>query len=136
MVDHAPPSRGRAVVDSIAEEGARRREHVCKHFRRQHPGAGVVARAVVAGEDAQPADVVRAAVPARRWLSAASVLSWEIRPSVTMARRFCISAMVACRKERQVWISAGVGLFSGGTQRTALVMRASTSVSPSSADAR
>ena len=27
-------------------------------------------------------------------------------------------------------ISAGVGLFSGGTQRTALVMRASTSVEP------
>jgi hypothetical protein len=34
------------------------------------------------------------------------------------------------RKVRQVLISAVVGLFSGGTQRTALVMRASTSVKP------
>ena len=56
----------------------------------------------------------------------------EIRPSVTMARRFGISAMVASRKARQVLISAGLGLFSGGTQRTALVMRASTRISPSS----
>ena len=38
----------------------------------------------------------------------------------------------ASRKSRQVLISAGVGLFSGGTQRTALVMRQSTSSSPSS----
>ena len=45
---------------------------------------------------------------------------------------FGISAMVASGKSRQVLISAGVGLFSGGTQRTALVMRASTSSSESS----
>ena len=49
-----------------------------------------------------------------------------------MARKFVISAMVACRKSRQVVISAGVGLFSGGTQRTALVMRASSQLQPSS----
>ena len=50
-----------------------------------------------------------------------------------MARSFGIAAMVASRNaSRQVLISAGVGLFSGGTQRTALVMRASISVSPSS----
>ena len=42
-----------------------------------------------------------------------------------MARRFFISAIVAVRKPRQVLISSGVGLFSGGTQRTPLVMRAS-----------
>ena len=47
-----------------------------------------------------------------------------------MARSFGISAMVGTRKSRQVLISAGVGLFSGGTQRTALVMRASTSFKP------
>ncbi len=49
-----------------------------------------------------------------------------------MARSFGISAMVGTRKSRQVLISAGVGLFSGGTQRTPLVMRASTSSSVSS----
>ena len=50
-----------------------------------------------------------------------------------MARSFGIAAMRCARNaSRQVLISAGVGLFSGGTQRTALVMRASTSVSPSS----
>ena len=46
-----------------------------------------------------------------------------------------ISAMVECRNVRQVLISAGVGLFSGGAQRTALVMRASINASPSSARA-
>jgi hypothetical protein len=49
-----------------------------------------------------------------------------------MARRDGISAMVAARNLRHVLISAGNGLFSGGTQRTALVIRASISVSPSS----
>ena len=43
-----------------------------------------------------------------------------------------VAAISAARNPRQVFCSAGVGLFSGGTQRTALVMRASTSVSPSS----
>ena len=50
-----------------------------------------------------------------------------MRPSATIARNSVISAMVASRKLRQVAISAGVGLFSGGTQRTALVIRASIS---------
>ena len=40
------------------------------------------------------------------------------------------------RNWRQVLISAGVGLFSGGTQRTALVIVQSISVSPSSGSAR
>jgi len=43
-----------------------------------------------------------------------------------------IAAMVAERNGRQVWISSVVGLFSGGTQRTALVMRVPISSSPSS----
>jgi hypothetical protein len=68
----------------------------------------------------------------RRASSAANVLSCEMRPSVTTAHRFSISAIVARRKIRQFLISAGVGLFSGGTQRTALVMRASIRVRPSS----
>ena len=59
------------------------------------------------------------------WPSERTVVSCEMRPSVTMARSFGISAMVGLRKSRQVLISAGVGLFSGGTQRTPLVMRAS-----------
>ena len=116
---------------------ARVGEHVAKHLGRQHAGIGVVARAVIAVEHAQRADARatrhgRTARPSGAGSSAASVLSCEIRPSVTMARRFGISAMVAARNARQVLISAGVGLFSGGTQRTALVMRASTSARPSS----
>ena len=49
---------------------------------------------------------------------------------------FGIAAMVGARNDRQVLISAGSGLFCGGTQRTALLMRQSTSVSPSSVRAR
>ena len=49
-----------------------------------------------------------------------------------MARSRGISAIVAVRKSRQVVISCGVGLFSGGTQRTALVMRQSSKLRPSS----
>ena len=55
-----------------------------------------------------------------------------MRPSVTSARSFGISAISALRKSLQVLISIVVGLFSGGTQRTALLMRASTIVRPSS----
>ena len=55
-----------------------------------------------------------------------------MRPSATMARSFGIAAMVADRNCRQVLISIGSGLFCGGTQRTALLIRQSTSVSPSS----
>ena len=40
--------------------------------------------------------------------------------------------MVGVRNCRQVLISAPTGLFSGGTQRTALVIAVPTSVSPSS----
>jgi len=49
-----------------------------------------------------------------------------------MARSFAISAIVGARKSRHVLISSGVGLFSGGTQRTALVMTQSTRARPSS----
>src|ERR1700722_5804845 len=55
-------------------------------------------------------------------------VSWAMRPSVTMARILVISFSVALRKSRQVAISCGVGLFSGGTQRTALGMRQSMAV--------
>ena len=61
-------------------------------------------------------------------LCARDDVSWAMRPSITMARSLVISLIVADKKSRQVLISCGVGLFSGGTQRTALVMRQSTSV--------
>ena len=38
--------------------------------------------------------------------------------------------MVGIRNWRQVVISAGVGLFSGGTQRTALVMAVPANLKP------
>ena len=47
-----------------------------------------------------------------------------------MARSFFISPMVGVRKSRQVLISSGVGLFSGGTQRTAFVIRQSIKLEP------
>ena len=55
-----------------------------------------------------------------------------MRPSATIARSFGMVAMVFTRNCRQVLISAGNGLFCGGTQRTALLIRQSTSFSPSS----
>ncbi len=64
--------------------------------------------------------------------SALTALSWPILPSVTTAVSRGMAAIVAARKPRQVAISSVVGLFSGGTQRTALVMRVSMSVRPSS----
>ena len=56
------------------------------------------------------------------------MLSWAMRPSARIAARRGIAAIVAARNCRQVLISAGIGLFSGGTQRTALAIAASTSV--------
>jgi len=64
--------------------------------------------------------------------SATTVLSWAMRPSATTAARFGISAIVALRKSRHSLISVPTGLFSGGTQRTALVMRVSCRARPSS----
>ncbi len=69
---------------------------------------------------------------ALRMPSAFNVESWAMRPSATMARRFFISAIRAIRNCRQVLISTGSGLFCGGTQCTALPIRQSTSLSPSS----
>ena len=43
------------------------------------------------------------------------------------------AAMRLARKRRQVAISAGKGLFCGGTQRTALVIMVPASLSPSAA---
>jgi hypothetical protein len=71
----------------------------------------------------------RGGVAGRR---AFTVDSCAIRPSATMARSFGIVAMVAARNCRQVLISIGNGLFCGGTHRTALLIRQSTSLSPSS----
>ncbi len=50
-------------------------------------------------------------------------LSCAIRPRARMAAKRGMSASVADRNCRQVLISAVVGLFSGGTQRTALRYR-------------
>src|SRR5262249_20587999 len=55
-----------------------------------------------------------------------------MRPNATTARRLFISPIVAFRKSRQCVISCGGGLLSGGTQRTALVRRQSSSSNPSS----
>jgi Lhr-like helicase len=48
-----------------------------------------------------------------------------------MTFSFGSAARRACRKGRQVLISSPTGLFSGGTQRTALVIIARLSFSPS-----
>ena len=128
--------RGVALRTAV-QERARRGEHVAEHLRRQHAGIRVVARAVIAHEDAQLADLVRRAVTERR--GRAAVVERRQRAVVGNPPERDDGAQLAAsrrwslpRNERQVLISAGVGLFSGGTQRTALVMRASTSVSPSS----
>src|SRR5207249_11261762 len=51
---------------SLAQVSARSRKHVPKHVRRQHAGARVVTRAVVADENTQPPDVVPPAMTERR----------------------------------------------------------------------
>ena len=61
--------------------------------------------------------------------------SWAIRPRATIAQRSGRAAIVAARKGRQLLISDGIGLFCGGTQRTALVIAHETSRRPSSIDA-
>ena len=90
---------------SGVEIGAHRREHLAEHLRRQHAGVGVVARAVIAANSAQLADLVRAPWPNGAAAAALrraprTVLSWAMRPSVTMARSFGISAMVAVEEMR------------------------------------
>ena len=64
--------------------------------------------------------------------SVVSALSCAMRPSATMTETLGRAAMRARRKPQQVAISAGVGLFCGGTQRTEFEMMQSTSCSPSS----
>ena len=59
------------------------------------------------------------------------VESWLILPRQTMTFSFGSAERLACRKGRQVLISSPTGLFSGGTQRTALVIIARLSLSPS-----
>src|SRR5262249_60215724 len=107
-----------------------------KHARLEHTGIRFIARAVVAGEQRQRTKLVPTAVLKGRVgqlpPSVRTVLSCATRPRATMACNFFISPIVGRRKSRQVLISSGVGLFSGGTQRTALVIRQSISSSPSS----
>src|SRR6476661_8217374 len=55
-----------------------------------------------------------------------------MRPSAKMARKPGRAAIRASRKFRQWAISLGVGLLAGGTQRTALVIMQSVSVSAAS----
>jgi peroxiredoxin len=135
-----PPDKNAEEVvelDSAIQISADRPEHGAKHLRRQHTGIRVVARAVIAVEQRELADRMHCAVHERRRREA-----MPERPQRGLVRdaaerhdgaqpRHC--GMRCARKaSRQVLISAGVGLFSGGTQCTALVMRASIRVRPSS----
>jgi len=64
--------------------------------------------------------------------SVVSVLSCAIRPSAMITDTFGSVAMRARRNPLHVAISAGVGLFCGGTQRTELEMMQSMSCKLSS----
>ena len=65
-----PPDKSAEEVVALAsqcvEVGAHRREHRAEHLRRQHAGIGVVARAVIAAEQRDGADVGLAAMAERR----------------------------------------------------------------------
>ena len=65
-------------------------------------------------------------------LTARTVLSCAIRPSATTIRNRGREKIACVKYRRQVAISSGVGLFCGGTQRTALTIAQSASLSPSS----
>ena len=69
-------------------------------------------------------------MPAPSWPRCADAKSCAIRPSARISRRRRGPASSPTRNRRQVATSAGVGLFSGGTQRTALVIRQPTSAKP------
>ena len=58
--------------------------------------------------------------------------SWAILPSARITLTFGKVSNSLIRNRRQVLISDGSGLFWGGTQRTELAMRQSTSSSVSS----
>src|SRR6266545_7408050 len=64
--DFAFSTRPRGILGLAAEICAGRREDVAKHLWRQHAGARVVARAVIADENPQPTDIVRCAMTERR----------------------------------------------------------------------
>ena len=66
--------------------------------------------------------------------SARSSVSWAIRPRQTITAAGSGRSR-ASRNGRQVPISAGDGLFCGGTQRTAFAIRQSSSASPSAGSA-
>ena len=126
-------------VPGVEISAGRCGEHRAEHLRRQHAGVGVVARAVIAAKTASASPMrvcCRRARTARRDCLRAERRRPRCRARCGRARRWRAGSASrrwsGSRKSRQVLISAGVGLFSGGTQRTALVMRQSTSSSPSS----
>jgi peroxiredoxin (alkyl hydroperoxide reductase subunit C) len=109
-VDHAsvlsvfPPTRApRNVVEmaSGVEIRSARSRTPREHLRCQHAGVRVVARAVIAVEERERADVCRApcanGAAASRCPSARSVDSCAMRPSATMARSFGIAGMRCAR---------------------------------------
>ena len=77
-----------------------------------------------------------AAATTPRVFSSCRYASNAILPSATTTRTRGSAAISASRCGRQRAISSGVGLLSGGAQRTAAAMNASVSVSPSSGSLR
>ena len=144
-----PPEERRGGGGLVARRGWRRRVEIGaellqerrEHLRRQDAGVRIVARAMVAvekGEAAGPRNEPDVGAHARKHGRKACRRA-RARPNHARCgqvqgerRDWGMAAIVAVRKPRQWVISSGSGLFCGGTQRTALVMAQSTSLSPSS----
>jgi hypothetical protein len=127
--DAAPQSPSERPRTSALSErqllGAR--HHGFEHLRREPPRLRVVARAMIAGDEHTAARQLRFDRVTKLGEvgfnpCARSTLSCAIEPSASIARAFGKASMRDERNGRHVAISAGVGLFSGGAQRTALVI--------------
>ena len=116
-------------------------EHVVHHPRRQLAGVRVLPAGVVtADQGLSVRELVPDAMAERRSRpdrepAAASAVAGRRRTRSFPARRRCgcaaARASSASRCTRQLTISSGVGLLSGGAQRAAAVMKTSCSVRPS-----
>ena len=141
----APPSmrRGRrapAPAGAVNQTRPHPGKHLLEHRGREPSGVQVVARAVVGRRERRAArerrrrpvhEGMRRAAEAERAQDRACAMAPS--GSTAWARA---AAQLAEQERRQALTSSPSGRFSGGTQRTALVIRQSTSSRPSSGAAR
>ena len=135
-------SDGPFGVDGASSARRARRKDVVHHARRQLAGVGVLPAGVVAADERlavgqRVRDGVAEGRP-RPQRDAASLQQLQVGVEADLARARRRRARAAARRSRRrdaagsCAISSGVGLLSGGAQRTAAAMKTSRSCDPSS----